>query len=346
MTAGTLFRMYQTGKVDFSRYTLAINSGIFSVFNSVLGAMANLFCHRRASAVKIASPIFVIGHWRSGTTLLHELLSLDPGFTYPSTYSTGAPSHFLLTSRFLKPIIERTLPGTRVMDGMKVGMDLPQEDEFALMLMGAASPYLCLAFPRQALQILELMDVTRLAPSELQYWRNAATRFYQRVLAERPGQLVLKSPGHTARMGVLNKMFPDARFVHIVRDPEEVFSSTLRTWTQLVEAHRLQRNDFPGREFVLRGYELMYECYFRDQPGVDPDRLITIRFDELESDPVRVINGIYTKFGFEKPADLGAEIVERMSRPYTKNRRARISPEDREAIEQRWGPYYRRLELK
>ena len=50
-------------------------------------------------------PIFVIGHWSSGTTLLHELLVCDPRHTYPDTYACLAPNHFLLTRRVMTVLL-------------------------------------------------------------------------------------------------------------------------------------------------------------------------------------------------------------------------------------------------
>ena len=45
---------------------------------------------------ELPAPVFVIGHWRAGTTLLHELLVRDPRHTYPNTYDCFGPNHFLL----------------------------------------------------------------------------------------------------------------------------------------------------------------------------------------------------------------------------------------------------------
>src|SRR5687768_18104609 len=41
---------------------------------------------------------------------------------------------------------------------------------------------------------------------------------------------ILKSPPHTCRVPTLLRLFPDARFVHIVRDPYAVYPSTLHLW--------------------------------------------------------------------------------------------------------------------
>lgn len=92
-------------------------------------------------------PVFIIGHWRTGTTLLHELLILDPRHNFPNTYQCLEPNHFLLTEKFFKSYFNFLLPTRRPMDNMEAGWDKPQEDEFALCMMGQPSPYLDVAFP-------------------------------------------------------------------------------------------------------------------------------------------------------------------------------------------------------
>jgi hypothetical protein len=90
--------------------------------------------------------IFIIGHWRTGTTLLHELLTLDEGFTAPSTIECFAPALCLALGWLLRRL-KFFLPANRPMDNMLLGWDQPQEDEFALMNLGLGSPYEAMIFP-------------------------------------------------------------------------------------------------------------------------------------------------------------------------------------------------------
>ena len=105
------------------------------------------FVESLISAKKVANyqerhdPVFVIGHWRSGTTLLHELLAKDKQFTFPDTYQCFFPSVFLYPGPILRKLVGYMLPDTRPMDSMPMGIGRPQEDEFALCILGAPSPY-------------------------------------------------------------------------------------------------------------------------------------------------------------------------------------------------------------
>jgi hypothetical protein len=60
-------------------------------------------------------PVFIIGHWRSGTTFLHELMSFDPQFCYVSLWNTLLPDSFLILNP-LKDFLSQFLPSTRPMD--------------------------------------------------------------------------------------------------------------------------------------------------------------------------------------------------------------------------------------
>ena len=69
-----------------------MNSTLRLLTDGVYGGPSNRTPIREA-------PLFIVGHWRTGTTLLHELLILDPRHTFPNYYQCLAPHHFLLTER-------------------------------------------------------------------------------------------------------------------------------------------------------------------------------------------------------------------------------------------------------
>ena len=133
-----------------SRIPMAMAVTTVSTINSLLGIAQWAILGRKIARTEIHDdPIFVIGHWRSGTTLLHELLVLDERHTYSDTYACFAPTHFLVSGWFFRPRCEVLLPSRRPMDNMAAGWDRPQEDEFALCNMGGRSPYLTIAFPNR-----------------------------------------------------------------------------------------------------------------------------------------------------------------------------------------------------
>ncbi|MGL6096207.1 MAG: sulfotransferase family protein, partial [Fimbriiglobus sp.] len=214
--------------------------------NTVLRWLQEGMYGDRIDETRVQPPIFVIGHWRTGTTLLHELLSLDDRFTSPTTLQCVAPCSFLLSEDFYKKYLGFAVPEKRPMDNMAAGWDRPQEDEFALALLGQPSPYTDFAFPNHPPLDPGSLDLSGLTPRQLAAWKRTLLRFLKAVQFRSPGKrLVLKSPPHTARVPVLLEMFPDAKFVHIVRDPYVVYPSTVNLWTSFGKKQGFQTPRIP-----------------------------------------------------------------------------------------------------
>ena len=103
-----------------------------SAQNSVLRWIENWRFGPRVRDAEILPPIFILGHWRSGTTHLHNLLAVDERFAFPNNYQSLFPHAFLSMEATQSPFIQRFLPARRPMDNIKWTMRSPQEDEFAL----------------------------------------------------------------------------------------------------------------------------------------------------------------------------------------------------------------------
>ena len=99
--------------------------------------------------------------------------------------------------------------------------------------------------------------------------------------------LVLKSPPHTARIRLLLGLFPDARFVHIHRDPYVVFRSTRHMIRVVQPVFRFQEGPLPdGDDRILGVYTEMYDAYFEQRGLIPEGRLCEVGFEDLERDPV------------------------------------------------------------
>src|SRR5262249_32655736 len=127
------------------------------------------------------APIFIIGHWRTGTTLLHELLILDEQHTFPNTYECLEPNHFLLTENLVKRFLWFLVPAHRPMDNMRAGWDRPQEDEFALCMMGQPSPYLMIAFPNRPPIDQDAFCIEDLSSRKREGWKRAFLRYLRHL---------------------------------------------------------------------------------------------------------------------------------------------------------------------
>lgn len=320
----------------------------FSLFNSGAGLLQRLLYQRKINSVTLEKPpLFIVGHWRSGTTYLHELMVRDPQFAFPTTYECFAPTHFLVTGWFLPWLASPLMPSKRPMDNMSAGFDHPQEDEFALANMGCPTPYSRMAFPNHPPCHQNLLEMEGVEPRILERWKRDLRWFVNALTLKKQKQLVLKSPPHTGRVGVLSQMFPGARFIHIARHPDAIFASTRRLWQSLDSVQGLQLPQHRDLdELVFDSFERMYRGYWKaDQ--LDESQRYEIRYEDLVRDPAGRLEEIYQKLDlgdFETVRPHLQEYLQKQ-RDYKTNRH-QLEPEIQQEIRRRWKEYFERYDYE
>ncbi|MFM8734494.1 MAG: sulfotransferase family protein [Pirellulales bacterium] len=284
-------------RASFTKWGLMATVTAMASFNSLLVPLCDARYRRRLRDQPATEPpLFIIGHWRSGTTLMHEMAMLDDRFCCPNTYECFAPGHFLLTEDVLTRALSWMMPAKRPMDDVAAGWDRPQEDEFALMNLGAPSCYRRMAFPATSPARPEALDVSKLPAADQDRWKRALRQFLARLAVRDSRRPVLKSPPHTARVGVLAEMFPESRFLHVVRDPFVVIPSTLRLWKSLHDVQSLQVDRGESLEaYVFTAFEEMHAAFERDRRALAPERLHEVRYEDLVADPVGIMETSYDR---------------------------------------------------
>jgi hypothetical protein len=316
--------------------------------NTFVSACERLIYGRRVAAIDVPPPVIILGAWRSGTTHLHNLFAVDDRFAYPNLYQVACPKTFLLTERGTAPLMNWLVPAHRPQDNVKLSVTEPQEDEFALCSMTGHSSLLTMAFPRNAPFHERFLSLGELSPRELEQWKAALVHFAKKLTYKYRRPLVLKSPGHTCRIDVLRELFPGAKFVHIHRNPYDVFRSakhTLETagpWWQFQRA----REEADGDESVLRQTRALYDGFFLQRDSIPAGHFHEIAFEALERDPVAQMAKAYEALALPDFAAVKPRVrryVESLS-GYRKNAfpplpeplRARIATEWRRCFEE-WG---------
>jgi omega-hydroxy-beta-dihydromenaquinone-9 sulfotransferase len=333
-------------KIHPTRWPMAIAVTVATFVNSGLAAIQYVLYSRKLAKSELHNPpIFIIGHWRSGTTLLHELLVLDARLSSPSTFQCFAPHHFLVSEWFFRIFCPWLLPNQRPMDNMAAGWDRPQEDEFALVNLGLPSPYRRIAFPNNPPPDLDYFDTERLPDSAVARWISSLDWFLRCVSYRTSRPLVVKSPTHTGRIATLARAFPGAKFIHITRDPRALFPSTIRLWKSLDEAQGLQRPTNSNLDlYVIDCFCRMYAAFHRDREKIEPPFLIDVRYEDLVADPVAQLEVIYTqlKLGdFDYARDAIEQWARTQHREYKTNQHK--LPADQEAlITKAWSDYFQR----
>jgi len=333
-------------RISPSRWGMAIAVTFATPVNALLGALQNLFCRGRIERSSLhGPPVFIIGHWRSGTTLLHELLVADERFSSPSTFQCFAPHHFLLSEWFFRTFFGWLLPDRRPMDNMETGWDHPQEDEFALLVLGLPSPYRRIAFPSQPPVDLDYLDTETLDEAARDQWEKGLRGFLKAVSWRTERPLIVKSPTHTGRVATLARAFPGAKFIHLSRNPAELFPSTVRLWQSLDQVQAIQvATDNDLEPYVVECLRRMYDAFHRDRDQIPAENLIDIRYEDLIADPVEQVESIYSRLrlgDFDHVRERLETWAQTQHREYRANRHE--LPEAQEALIRReWADYFTR----
>jgi hypothetical protein len=301
------FKIISGKKVDpkyFSRFLLTtIASGILDPF----GRGESLLKARLIRNTKIIEdPVFIIGFWRSGTTFLHNLLCRDPNHAFVSTYQSIFPNHCLVNSIWVKKLAELIAPDKRPVDNVKLDMNYPQEEEVALGNMQALSFYNFFYFPSR----FENYKSTALYfdgidKKTFKKWEDAYLLTMKKAMILTGGKrFVSKNPPNTFRIAPLLKLFPNARFIYIYRNPINVLSSYVLFMSEVINGvgfQNLQQLNFERQSFGL--FKETIEKYETDKHLIPSSNLIEIKYENFKKNPVDTIGEIYQKFqmpDFEK----------------------------------------------
>lgn len=289
-------------------------------------------------------PVFILGHWRSGTTLLHNLFAQDSRFAYPNTYQVVNPGTFLTTEDVNTRRFARLLPERRPMDNMRQTFQSPQEDEIALLLMTLTSPYLGISFPDRESFYMQYLTLREASPQVVSRWKGALMAFVRKLTFKYRRPVVLKSPPHTARIRLLLQLFPDARFVHVCRNPYDVFQSSQHYFDTAVWYTYLQR---PDRSIVDQGildrYIALYQAMQEDLHRIPTGNFFQVRFEDLERQPVQTMDAIYRALRLPSFAVCRPRLEDYVSRHlkgYQKNVYPDLSLQWQNRIQQCWGEYF------
>jgi omega-hydroxy-beta-dihydromenaquinone-9 sulfotransferase len=284
--------------IDLQNSPRALVQTAFSASNSVNARIERRRFGRRIEAARVEAPLFILGHYRSGTTHLHNLLALDSQFAAPTLFQVFNPHTFLSTERMAAPVVDRIIARRRYQDEMAQGAAMPSEDEFALCAMTGLSPYLAWCFPGDGTDYDRYLTFRGVPDEEVARWEHALTTFLKKLTVRFGRSLILKSPPHTARIRLLLGLFPDARFVNIHRNPYDVFLSerhTIRVVQPILHFREGPLQD--GIDRIISVYTEMYDAYFEERKLISEGRLCDVGYEDLGRDPIGVVGSIYEALG-------------------------------------------------
>ena len=235
--------------------------------------------------------IFILGHWRSGTTLLQNYLSLDPRFAFPSLNDVLYPHNFLRMTRRGKDGAMRG-SRSRPMDNVQVKANSPAEDEFALAVLTLKSQLFSWVFPSNRGFYDKYLTFENVPPVEIEEWSHAFIYYLKKLSIKYEKPLMLKSPQHTERIKQIITLFPNAKFIHIHRNPLHVFASTTKLYATAASGSAMQKSmsQQETRQYIIQKYREMYSAYFAQINLIPDENFIDIGFEQLEANPIETID--------------------------------------------------------
>lgn len=266
----------------------------------ILSSYESLVSRKKISNVQLKEPpVFIIGFWRSGTTLLHNLLCQDSNTAYTTTFQTVFPNLVLTQNAWLKPLANYLGPSKRPFDNVDMDMDFPQEEEFGLMNLQAHSIYKTFLFPENFDQIFRDEVFTEQLPkNELKQWKDHYNNLMAKAILNTGGNtFISKNPCNITRINLLKLMYPGARFIFIYRNPYEVLESLYRFTLGVFPGVQLQQvpKGF-SRENVAEMYDLIMRHYLKEREQLNESELIEIKMEDFMKDTKGNLQNIYKQF--------------------------------------------------
>lgn len=304
--------------------------------------------HRRLlkSSPSIEAPIFVIGHWRSGTTHLHNVLGKSPAFGHISPLASGLPDEILTLGTWLAPLLEKALPEDRHVDKVAVTPDSPQEDEIPLANLQNLSVFQAVYFPKRFQWAFDRgVFFDGATEADIARWSRLAKHFAEKIaLHQQKPLLLIKNPVYTARIKRLRAIWPNARFIHIRRDPYEVYVSTRNYYRKLLPELALQPFDHIDIDaFVLSTFSRLMETYEEERAVLPDTHLYEMRYERLLRTPLETLGDVHEQLsipGWDAAQPPITAYLESIAHYQTNKTKA--SDEDRRIVNQHWAPHIER----
>lgn len=289
-------------------------------------------------------PLFIIGHWRSGTTFVHNIFAHDTHFGYTTTYQTVFPHYVMAMQGLFKPVMKWIMPDKRPTDNMELSPDLPQEEEFALNNSTPINYYNFWFFPERMQEYCDsYLTFRNITHSELQEFKAAFDKLIRISLWNTRGtQYLSKNPPHTGRIQALLELYPDAKFIYLIRNPYTVFESTRNFFLNTIKPLELHTISIEQMEQnILRNYMALYQAYQEQKKNVPQGHLIEVKFEDIEADALGMTERIYRELNLPGWDDSRAAIQEYIGqkKDYKKNKYA-YDPRTVQLVNEYWGQVF------
>lgn len=337
-----VFKNQAIDKKYLKRYGLSL---AISAASAPFRSIEQLYYNKTISNYKITKPpIFILGHWRSGTTFLHELICNDPSLAYISTYQATFTGVYLGAYKHLfKAFMQYQMPKKRAGDNVTLNINSPQEEEFALGNTLPYSFYYFWYFPKNINRYFDdFVLFKNLTTQQITQWLNNYEHLIKKTLiGTQREQFISKNPPNTGRIPQLLQQYPDAKFIYLYRNPIVVYLSYKKFLQSMLPYLQFQKISFEELEqnmFYI--YTALLQQYYNTKQLIPPANLIEIDFESLEQQPLQFLEHLYTAFNlpnFNTALPYFKNYLQQKTN-YQKNTHT-LTPQQLTNLKQHWGYY-------
>ena len=283
------------------------------------------FCNFWPKNKKMQGPVFIMGHWRSGTTLVQYLMAQDTQFGNFDPVFAFSYNYYHLLGWLFHFLTKGQLSETRPQDNMRLSLDLPLEEYMVFANIEKDSLYPVNYFPQSFDRYMNNSYWQDLPAKKAEKLKKKYDRMLKKCTKHNSGKrLLLKSPDNTGRMLPLYEMYPDAKFINIYRNPYTVIRSSLHLYESTFSMWALQET--PSKEelenSIIENFARMYENYFAALEKMPENSVYEIRFEDFEKDPIPYLKEAYSVLGLDgfEDAKAGFEKYMKEEEGYKKNK--------------------------
>lgn len=292
---------------------------LFIYYIKLILALPPAFIHfviysRRIKSTAISfPPIFILGHYRSGTTYLQKLIVSDKRFGFITNYDVLFPYSNLFVGKWLQQFLQFVIGKLKIKNlffnnSIAQLADPAEEDQFLMHKASAFSAYWGFIFPSRCREWLNCSNHFRNDAYRTNWKKEYLTLLKTCTFKNKGKQLVLKNPPNTERIRYLLQLFPNAKFIYIYRNPLDVFYSMKNVWCTIIsKLYCLQKtSEAQIDEIVLEHVGHLTDQYERQKKFIPSENLFEVKYEELEKNPFAVIEALYSKLNlpdFESTAD-------------------------------------------
>ncbi|MCG8698626.1 MAG: sulfotransferase [Bacteroidales bacterium] len=241
-------------------------------------------------------PVFIIGHWRSGTSFLHHLLAQDQQWGIVNGFYAFFPGLEIFNHNIVRKLIKQVMIKKRPQDKMPRSVDVPEEEEFALTNISKFGVYHSLWLPKEN-DYFNRFCLFKTTQQNIEKWKKKYLLLLKKyAYLNNSRQLLLKNPVNTARIKVLLELFPNAKFIYIHRNPVETYCSMVNMYEKAIKPQFLQ--DFDKRQIeakTVSWYILVQKSFNEQKSLIKEGNLVEVKFEELVKKSQITIKQIYTQ---------------------------------------------------